>query len=68
MPGITPKPGTDYSDMLSEVPEKNKDKVLEALDFTFKFCSNLSGACPDIPREWETAFDMRPWCAFPERK
>ena len=70
MPGITPKSRSDYSDLLSEVPERNKEKVMEAIDFVFKYCSKLSNdsSNADIPKEWETAYDMRPWCAFPERR
>ena len=68
MPGITPMPDVNLSDLLSEVPEKNREKVMEAIDFVFKVCSKSSkDTCVDIPEEWETAYDMRPWCAFPER-
>ena len=68
MPGIATKDGVDYSDLLSDVPDKNKAKVLEAIDFVHKMCSSSSTSCPDVPKEWETAYDMRPWCAFPERR
>jgi hypothetical protein len=66
MPGITPK--SDYINLLSEVPEKNKERVIEAIEFVFKICSKQSKTCEEIPKEWETAYDMRPWCAFPERR
>lgn len=65
MPGIVP--GKDYIDLLTKVPQKNKERVIEAIDFVTKMCAKSSDACPDIPEEWETAYDMRPWTAFPER-
>ncbi len=69
MPGIVPSAKTaDFSKLLSEVPNKNKERVLEAIDFVHKYCSKSPGnICPDVPKEWETAYDMRPWTAFPER-
>jgi hypothetical protein len=68
MPGITPKDRSEYSDLLSQVPEKNKEKVMKAIEFVNKFCSKTSDKSSlDVPKEWETAYDMRPWCAFPER-
>jgi hypothetical protein len=67
MPGITPAVDLDYTELLSKVPEINKEKVLEAIEFVYKFCSKSSEACMDVPDEWQTAYDMRPWCAFPER-
>lgn len=69
MPGIVPRADkVDFSDLVSKVSEKNKEKVLEAIDFVQTFCSSSpDNTCPDIPKEWETAYDMRPWTAFPER-
>lgn len=67
-PGITPEVDLDYTSLLSKVPEKNRERVLEAIEFAYKYCSKLSDACVDVPDEWETAYDMRPWCAFPERR
>lgn len=67
MPGITPDPGMDYSVLLSKVPEENRERLIEAIEFVYKTCSKTSNACPEIPEEWETAYDMRPWRAFPER-
>lgn len=66
MPGITPD--KDYIDLLDEVPDENKEKVIGAIDFVFNLCSSSSDTCDEIPKEWETAYDMRPWTAFPERK
>ena len=69
VPGIATPPdtGVDYGSMLPDVPESQKAKVLEALDFVFSYCSKSSKADVDIPEGWETAYDMRPWTAFPER-
>ena len=69
MPGIATKPGVDYSDHITAVPEENKARVIEAIEFVHKHCSKLSDKSNlDVPKDWETAYDMRPWCAFPERK
>jgi hypothetical protein len=50
------------------VPEGNKEKVMEAIKFLHKCCSSTVADKGDIPDEWQTAYDMRPWTAFPERK
>lgn len=70
MPGIATEAGKDYSELLLQVPEKNKARVAEAIDFVHKYCSKKAkdeSSSLNIPEEWETAYDMRPWCAFPER-
>mmetsp|Transcript_1704 Transcript_1704/g.2432 ORF Transcript_1704/g.2432 Transcript_1704/m.2432 type:complete len:666 (+) Transcript_1704:12-2009(+) len=69
MPGIATETGKDYSELLLEVPDKNKARVAEAIEFARKYCSKKAkdDSCLDIPKEWETAYDMRPWTAFPER-
>jgi len=69
MPGIATESGKDYSELLVNVPNENKERVKEAIEFVYKFCSSsYNGPKLVIPEEWETAYDMRPWCAFPERK
>ena len=68
MPGITPMPDVNLSDLLSKVPDKNREKVVKAIDFVFRACSKFSSDSAVIPEEWKTAYDMRPWCAFPERR
>ena len=68
MPGVAYDEGKDYSEVLKDVPDQNKEKVLEAMKFVHKFCSNTVTEKGEIPDEWMTAFDMRPWTAFPERK
>eukprot|EP00536_Pseudo-nitzschia_multiseries_P002546 jgi/Psemu1/283795/fgenesh1_pg.34_\ len=54
-PGIaTPKDnGVDYAALLPDVPEEQKVKVMEAIDFTYSYCSNKSTANLPIPEEWE---------------
>ena len=68
-PGIaTPNDiGVDYAALLFDVPDEQKAKVLDAIDFTYSYCSKKSTANLPIPEEWECAYDMRPWTAFPER-
>ncbi|GFH48164.1 Aldo/keto reductase [Chaetoceros tenuissimus] len=68
MPGVAYDGGKDYSEVLKDVPDQNKEKVLDAMKFVHKFCSNTVTEKGEIPDEWTTAFDMRPWTAFPERK
>ncbi len=69
MPGIAFEPDKDYTDYLRNVPEKNKGKVLEALRFTHNLCSSSGDKSSiEIPEEWETAYDMRPWTEFPMQK
>lgn len=85
MPGCGYDPSHDYTADLKDVPEENKARVLEAMEFVHDWCcpekakSMALEACADekkeddgeamkvIPLEWQTAYDMRPWTAFPER-
>lgn len=65
MPGCAFDPSADYTEELKDVPEKNLPRVKEAMEFVRKWCVPDN---PDvIPVEWQTAYDMRPWTAFPER-
>ena len=69
----------DYTDDLANYPVENKERLLEALQFVHKWASSKKnkeeGKEKDkvqeqeegIPLEWEVAYDMRPWTAFPER-
>ncbi len=68
-PGIsTPSDaGIDYDAFHRDVPENQKTKVKEAIEFLFSYCSKHSTAKLSIPEGWECAYDMRPWTAFPER-
>ena len=68
MPGIPVSSGKDYAALLPKVPEEQKSRVLEALTFVFDYCSKSSDKKDlVISDEWKTAYDMRPWAAFPER-
>jgi hypothetical protein len=68
-PGIAYEPGKDYTKYLEHVPEENKEKVLEAIQFAYKYCSSSSDKSSiEVPAEWETAYDMRPWLEFPRQK
>jgi len=67
-PGNSIEPGADYSQDFINVPEKNKARVAEAVEFVHKWCSkDGQSAAPAPPSEWESSYDMRPWAAFPER-
>ena len=69
MPGIAYEPGQNYDSYLSKVPGKNKAQVLEALQFTHDLCSSSSSdKSIEIPDDWKTAYDMRPWTEFPRQK
>lgn len=76
MPGVGIDPTVDYSEDFTDCPAENRQQLKEAIQFVHKWC------CPakkdekgeeknekdeQIPFEWETSYDMRPWTAFPER-
>lgn len=67
MPGCGFDPSADYSKELKDVPEKNLPRVLEAMRFVNDWCTSAHGN-KVVPLEWQTAYDMRPWTAFPERR
>ncbi len=81
MPGCAYDPAFDYSSELKNVPEENVQSVLKAMKFVHEWCSQHgSGVVMEaradekkecdakiIPLEWQCAYDMRPWTAFPER-
>eukprot|EP00985_Skeletonema_marinoi_P006190 scaffold2689_cov70-Skeletonema_marinoi.AAC.13 len=77
MPGCAYDESYDYASELKDVPEQNLPRVLEAMDFVHKWCAAKESASNDekkegdeavtIPLEYQTAYDMRPWTAFPER-
>jgi hypothetical protein len=86
MPGCAFDPSHDYSPDLKDVPERNRARVVEAMEFVHLWCcptkSKLmfleagvdeekkeedDGERMLIPLEWQVAYDMRPWTAFPER-
>lgn len=71
MPGCEIDPQESYSMELADVPKEHLARVLDALSFVYKFCSHHSNNSKDIsgniPADWGTAYDMRPWAAFPER-
>jgi hypothetical protein len=81
MPGGAYDASHDYTADLMDVPDANKARVLEAMKFVHEWCSpNTQGAVGSDekkegdettrkvnPLEWQTAYDMRPWTAFPER-
>mmetsp|Transcript_695 Transcript_695/g.1015 ORF Transcript_695/g.1015 Transcript_695/m.1015 type:complete len:628 (-) Transcript_695:413-2296(-) len=67
-PGIAADPDWDYSEDLANCPVENLDIVKEAIKVVYETCgTKTSGEKKAIPVEWETAFDLRPWVAFPER-
>jgi len=72
MPGVGASPEKDYTDDFANCPEENRQQLKEAVAFVHKYCRpvNKDEEPPenlDIPYEWETSYDMRPWTAFPER-
>lgn len=82
-PGLPPDPEQDYFvDDLAGVPEKNRARVKAAYALVKKWCTpeepkpeeNKDNAGEekkednaDPPKEWQTAFDLRPWKDFPDR-
>ena len=85
MPGCAYDPSHDYGPDLRDVPEANRARVLEAMEFVHEWCcparsksmpleagaeeekKEEGGGGRVIPLEWQAAYDMRPWTAFPER-
>lgn len=76
MPGTAFDPDRDYSEDLRHVPEPNVEAVKEAMAFVHKWCQKKEKkndeGCEkkeeeDMPIDWQTAYDMRPWTAYPER-
>lgn len=69
-PGLAPDPEKDYFvDDLSGVPEQNRARVLEVLSLVKEWCSpsNAAQKAAEPPKEWQTAFDLKPWKDFPDR-
>ena len=77
MPGCAYDESYDYTSELKDVPEQNLPRVLEAIEFVHKWCAaqpkeekkeaDEGDEATIIPLEYQTAYDMRPWTAFPER-
>merc|ERR1712157_4207 len=61
MPGCAFDPSIDYDEDIQQVP--NKTFVMEAM----RFVHDLYTSNKDIPFEYELAYDMRPWTAYPEK-
>jgi len=67
-PGCGVNPALDYSEDLVNCPAENRDRLMEAIKFVHAVCAkDGDNAGKPVPLEWETAYDMRPWTAFPER-
>lgn len=71
VPGCGYNAKLDYSTDLEKCPPENQKQLKEAIEFVHKWCRPVKkgeeGAQLEIPLDWETAYDMRPWTAFPER-
>ena len=59
--------GTFDPKLSNEGNIRSRYRMLDAIKFIHKQCSTESDKV-DIPDEWQTVYDMRPWTAFPERK
>lgn len=79
MPGCAYDPSLDYEEELADVPAEQVKRVREAIEFVHEWCGSASNVSVkdekkeeepkknEIPLEWQIAYDMRPWTAFPER-
>jgi len=80
MPGLSIEPEKDYKEELRDVPRENVEMVLAGMRKVHALCElgerkkNKEESNPNdgddemaIPEDWEAAFDLRPWTAFPER-
>ncbi len=72
-PGLPPDPEKDYFvDDLVGVPEKNRARVKEAYAFVKKWCTSDQPTKEgeekeDPPKEWQAAYELKPWKDFPDR-
>eukprot|EP00980_Cylindrotheca_fusiformis_P030191 scaffold24526_cov157-Cylindrotheca_fusiformis.AAC.1 len=67
MPGVGIIPSLDYTPDLANCPEENRERLMEAIKFAYEWLpKKKEGAKPIVPFEWQIAYDMRPWTAFPE--
>ena len=72
-PGLPPDPEKDYfGDDLAGVPEKNRARVKDVYAFVKKWCTpdefrEKEEEKPVPPKDWETAFDVKPWKDFPDQ-
>lgn len=67
-PGCGVSPGENYESDLADLSEKQRERVREAEEFVRVWCDRENQDEREVPREWKTAYDMRPWIAYPERK
>ena len=71
VPGSGVSSDHDYTEDFANCPEENRQQLKEAVAFVHKWCRPVQkdeeGEKLNVPYEWETAYDMRPWTAFPER-
>ena len=68
MPGCDVNTEKDFTVDFANCPQENMEQLKQAVAFVHKWCKkDQEGEKLDIPYEWETSYDMRPWTAFPER-
>jgi hypothetical protein len=73
VPGCGVIPDRDYTDDFTDCPAENQRQLIKAITFVHKWCRPMkkededTDVKLDIPYEWQTSYDMRPWTAFPER-
>jgi len=77
-PGCAYDENLDYTDDLTDVPPEHRDLVIQSMKFvhgiygeskakTYTEEHDQEEKTGALPFELETAYDMRPWTAFPER-
>jgi predicted aldo/keto reductase-like oxidoreductase len=68
-PGVAVTSSLDYTPDFADCPEENRERLMEAIQFVHEWASKKEEGEEQktIPMEWEAAYDMRPWIAFPER-
>ena len=66
VPGRAWRPDADYSQDLKDVPSQQLQRVKDAEQFVYDYCRKAAKV-ENIPSEWETAYDMRPWPDYPDR-
>jgi hypothetical protein len=72
-PGVVPEAGKNYFvDDLSGVPDHNRARIREAYEFVMQWCAPKpeaeKEALAEIPIEFQTSYEMKPWKDYPDRK
>ena len=61
-PGIATKSKCDFLHLFQQVPERNKFRVVRAIEYVYRLCSASSDCfCPEVSDDFKKAYDIRPF-------